>query len=233
MPWSTVRRLTAAASTVPTPVDTADRWLLRAAQHLAAACGLAASTLPSFADPELRPLDVLVDPGTAPSPGDAALAALLAAAAVEARLNRTLRLRDPADWHSVAHLSPPEKLGLAPRLLHELEPEPLPSEHDELADAASTLFAVRAGLVEDAELEPPDASRAGGLVETAARICAYLSRLADDEAEDAVAAFVERVAELLRPRARAVSGSKHDGPRPSWSWTWSSDTDFPPDLVGS
>jgi hypothetical protein len=216
---------------VPAPVDLADRWLLRAAAHLAGACGIGESALPARADPAVRPLDVLVEPKTRPSADDAELAVLLAAAAVEARLNRTLRMRDPDDWQSIAHLSCPEKLALAPKLLREQEDEAVAAEHHELVEEASLLFVVRAGLLDDTEVTPPDAVRARTLVQTAARICACVSKLSVDDGDAAVAHFVERVTDLLAPRARALAGEPHE-PRPD-AWSWSRDVDFPPDLVGS
>jgi hypothetical protein len=218
------------ASTEPglAAVDLADTWLVHAATELIAACRLPETSLTALAADDLRPSDVLAYPLTAPAPACAGLAVLLAAAAVEARLNRTLRLSDPDDWHSVAHLVPEEKLDLTPRLIG--KPLSLPAQHHELTRLAEELFAARAALVESEEPTAPTVARARELVTAAARICGYLSTLGQRPADATTASLVEHVAEKLSSRAWNLSASP-SGPKPAWSWA--RDVDFPPDLVGS
>jgi hypothetical protein len=218
-----------AVPTGPVPVDLADRWLLGAASHLAVACGVDPSALPSLAEKGKRPDEPAAEPTGPESSEEAALAVLLAALAVEARLNQALRRCDPSDWRSTAHLRVVEKLGLAPRLLRADDHVEESTEHDALVDAAAMLFAVRAALGAEVELAPPDAIRARSLVQTAARICSYVSTLAVAEPDGETAVFVERVARRLAPRPRAPSADARH-PRGAGSW---SDVDFPPDVVGS
>lgn len=215
------------ASTLPVPVDLADRWLLGAATHLAAACGVDPSTLPSLAENGDRP-DEPVECAAREAPDETALAILLAALAVEARLNQALRRCDPTDWRSTAHLPAVEKLGLAPRLLRADAEDQESTEHHALVDAAAMLFAVRAALGGEVELAPPDALRARSLVRTAARICSYVSMLTVAEPDGETAAFVEKVATRLVPQARPREVP--DAARRTGS---AGDLDFPPDLVGS
>jgi hypothetical protein len=213
----------------PAPVDLADTWLAHAAAQLVLSCSLPSWVLHELLEPEARTLDYLVQPRTAPDPDAARLAVLLAALAVEARLNRLLRLRDPDDWHTVAHLAPEEKLSLAPRLLRGVDS--VPEHADDLSAAAAELFALRTELLEGADTEPLTPAHARALVETAARICELLARLAGRDDDCATAALVEHAAVVLAPRARTLSSKRVAEPRSDWSW--SRDVDFPPDLVGS
>jgi len=229
MPSLTVSERAGTEPVLPVAVDSADIWLLRAAADLVAACRLPDTTLAALAAGDVRPFDLLVRPSTGPSPDAPGLAVLLAATAVESRLNRTVRLRDPDDWHSVAHLAPDEKLGLTPRLLGKAKT--VPPEHHELTALAEELFAAKTTLVESEERPEVSVAQARELVHASARICAYLSALGRRPSEAAVAAFVERVAEALAPRARSLSAPHAEEPKPDWSW--SRDVDFPPDLVGS
>lgn len=232
----------------PVPVDLADEWLADALGYLLDACELPRAALRELLEPPAHPS---VPFGRAPTPSDdpaarrsrldaARLAIVTGALAVEARLNRVLKLRDSGDWRTLAHLVPLEKFGLAPRLLRGLHTVP---EQSRLSRLAAELFELRAELVEagigpSAALEVADdpdrrflPGHARAMVEASATICAFLATLADRDDETETAQLVQRAARALAQRAEtsSIMGGPI-APRRDWGWN---DVDFPPDLVGA
>ena len=242
-----VEELAGSTPEFPVPVDLADEWLADALAFLLDACELPRTALRELLEPNAHPA---VPFGQAPTPlGDPAarrkrldaarLAVVIGALAVEARLDRVLKLRDHGDWSTLAHLAPLEKFGLAPRLLRGVHSVP---EQSGLSRFAAELFELRAELVEagvgaSAALEVADEpdprflpSHARAMVEASAKICAFLATLSDRD-ETQTAHLVQRAAGALAQRAETCSIMR--GPiaaRRDWGWN---DIDFPPDVVGS
>lgn len=234
---------------LPVPVDLADEWLADALGFLLDACELPKAALRELVEPTVHP-SALLD--QAPIPSDspparrrrldsARLAVVLGALAVEARLNRVLKLRDPGDWSTLAHITPLEKLGLAPKLLRGVDSVP---EQSGLSLLAAELFELRSELVEaglgpSAALEAADEpdqrflpSHGRAMVEASATICAFLTTLAGRDAEGETERLVRCAAAALAQRADACSIMR--GPIAARrEWGWACEPDFPPDVVGS
>ncbi|MGZ4333181.1 MAG: hypothetical protein ACXVRJ_02765 [Gaiellaceae bacterium] len=233
---------------LPAPADLADVWLAYAFCRLLEACELTDTTLRELVDPASRPIEFLVRPHVG-SGGETArhrrldagrFAVLDAGLAVEARLNRVLRLRDPDDWSTVAHLVPVEKLRLAPRLLRDVESVP---DHGRLCELAAVLFESRGRLVhaggptsmpeqeeeQDAWFDP---SHARAAVAAGAEICTFLAALARRDDEATGARLIATACERLERRAEACSAAGQEPQEPA-QWSWTLDAEFPPDLVGS
>jgi hypothetical protein len=232
----------------PVPADLADEWLADALGYLLDACELPREALGELLGPA-APAEFLTrmpapsdDPAARRKRLDAArLAVVIAALAVETRLNRVLKLRDPSDWSTMAHLAPLEKFQLAPRLLRDVESAPA---HSGLSNLAFELLELRAELV-DAGVRPtagletadePDLRfmprRARTMVVAGARICEFLATLAGRDDETGMARLVDQAAGTLDERAEACS--LMGGPIPARrDWGWDRDVEFPPDIVGS
>jgi hypothetical protein len=232
----------------PVPADLADEWLADALGFLLDACELPKAALRELFLTNAEP--VLFD--RAPMPSDdptarrrrldaARLAIVLGALAAEARLNRVLKLRDPDDWITLAHLVLLEKFELAPKLLCGVESVP---EHSGLSRLAAELFELRAELVEagagpSAALEVADEpdprflpGHACAMVEASAKICAFLATVAGRDAEGQTARLVQRAARAVARRAEACSIMR-GSIATRREWGWGSEPDFPPDVVGS
>lgn len=234
---------------LPVPVDLADEWLADGLGFLLDACELPKATLRHLLEPTGHPALAL---GRAPALTDspaarrrrldaARLAVLIGALAVEARLNRVLKLRDPGDWSTLAHLVPYEKFALAPKLLRGVESVP---DQSGLSRLAAELFELRADLVEagvqaSAALEAADEpdprflpNHARVMVEASAKLCAFLATLAGRDPEVETARLVQRAAAALSARAEACSVMS--GPIAARrEWAWGFEADFPPDVGGS
>jgi hypothetical protein len=218
--------------------DLADCWLTRALTCLLDACGVPSGdrrTLIEHGVDEFEPESTrrfgTADEATRLERLDAcSLALVFAALALETRLNRVLRRCGSAEWQAIAHLTPPEKFRLAPRLLDGLEGA---AKCAELHPLVVELFDVRDELV-DAGGSPrlplhfgPSIARA--MVEASARVCAFLATLTGED-ESVTARLTLRAAEALAPRADALRLIRSPSP-PDQERASNGDAEFPPDLV--
>jgi hypothetical protein len=226
---------------MPDPMDLADLWLVHALSWLLDACDVpvARRRLPLEAGDLtfwLPPNGAFDNARRCVERLDASrLAVLFAALAVEARLDRLLRQRDPSDWPAVAHLATGEKFRLAPRLLD--GSESLKADR-RLCNLADELFTLRDELV-DAVGRPGEPltatspkfspSRTRAMVGTSARICDFLTSVAH-EVKGGTARLVREAAEALAQRADAVSAG---GSLSETELGWSEDIDFPPDFAAT
>lgn len=192
--------------------DLADGWLEDALAALTASC----------------------DPGRPDRLESARRSIAFAALALEARLNRVLACADPAEHDALAHLSPAERFRLAPRLLAHLEAA---AEDAALCDLVVEVLRARDELVDGdgvwhavhgpARFSP---ARARTIVEESARICCFISTLA--ESIPAVTAkHVWHTAAALAGPADELSAERPPA-LPRWDWDWDDDA-FPPRLIGS